>query len=91
MASRVDGKSYKELVCNIYANPAQKNQERVWAEEKKALEERKLIQQLQKERQEERNLQDIQELAEASGAKVSSASCYNGNRANRYRRHEERG
>ena len=43
------------------------NQKRVWEEEKKALEERKRIDQMMKERQEERNMQEIQQLAEANG------------------------
>ncbi len=43
------------------------NQKRVWEEEKKALEERKRIDQMMKERQEERNIQEIQQLAEANG------------------------
>lgn len=71
MAPRVDGAPLSlPTQARSFANASQKNQEKVWAEEKKALEERKLIQQLQKERQEERNLQDIQELAEAAGGKV---------------------
>ena len=43
------------------------NQRRVWEEEKKALEERKRIEQMMKERQEERNIQEIQEMQEAAG------------------------
>lgn len=43
------------------------NQRRVWEEEQKALDERKRIEQMMKERQEERNLQEIQELQEAAG------------------------
>lgn len=47
----------------------QKNQERVWLEEKKALEERKRIDQMMRERQEEREIQDLQELQETAGGK----------------------
>lgn len=43
------------------------NQERVWKEEKAALEERKRIQQMMKERQEERQIQELQEMQEAAG------------------------
>lgn len=43
------------------------NQRRVWEEEKKALDERKRIDQMMKERQEERNIQEIQEMQEAAG------------------------
>lgn len=43
------------------------NQRRVWEEEKKALDERKRIEQMMKERQEERNIQEIQEMQEAAG------------------------
>ena len=43
------------------------NQRRVWEEEKKALDERKRIEQMKKERQEERNIQEIQEMQEAAG------------------------
>ena len=45
------------------------NQERVWKEEKLALEERKRIDQMMKERQEERAIQELQELQEAAGGK----------------------
>ena len=45
------------------------NQERVWKEEKLALEERKRIDQMMKERQEERQIQELQELQEAAGGK----------------------
>ncbi|EAW13906.1 U2-type spliceosomal complex subunit CWC25 [Aspergillus clavatus NRRL 1] len=45
-----------------------RNQERVWAEEKRALEERKRIDQLRRERDEERQIQELQRLQEASGA-----------------------
>ncbi|KAJ6124086.1 hypothetical protein N7471_011403 [Penicillium samsonianum] len=44
-----------------------KNQERVWLEEKRALDERKQIAQLQREREEERQMEEIQRLQEASG------------------------
>lgn len=44
-----------------------RNQERVWSEEKRALEERKRIDQLRRERDEERQMQEIQRLHEASG------------------------
>ncbi|KAK2790805.1 RNA-splicing factor [Emmonsiellopsis sp. PD_33] len=47
----------------------QKNQERVWIEQKKALEERKRIDQMMKERQEERQIQELQEMQEAAGGK----------------------
>ena len=43
------------------------NQRRVWEEEQKALDERKRIEQMMKERQEERNVQEIQEMQEAAG------------------------
>lgn len=43
------------------------NQRRVWEEEKKALDERKRIEQMMKERQEERNIQEIQDMQEAAG------------------------
>lgn len=43
------------------------NQKKVWEEEKKALEERKRIDQMMKERQEERQIQELQELQEAAG------------------------
>lgn len=44
-----------------------RNQERVWSEEKRALEERKRIDQLRRERDEERQIQDLQHLQEESG------------------------
>lgn len=47
-----------------------KNQTRVWEEEKKALDERKKIQQLQKERAEERQIQELQQMQEAAGGKA---------------------
>lgn len=47
-----------------------KNQTRVWEEEKKALDERKKIQQLQKERAEERQIQELQQMQEAAGGKT---------------------
>lgn len=43
------------------------NQRRVWEEEKKALDERKRIEQMMKERQEERQVQELQEMQEAAG------------------------
>ncbi|KAJ4535887.1 RNA-splicing factor [Exophiala dermatitidis] len=49
------------------------NQKRVWEEEKKALEERKKIEQIMKERAEERQIQEIQELQEAAGGKKRQA------------------
>jgi hypothetical protein len=45
------------------------NQRKVWEEEKKALEERKRIDQMMKERQEERQIQELQEMQEAAGGK----------------------
>ncbi|KAJ4380619.1 RNA-splicing factor [Didymella sp. IMI 355093] len=47
-----------------------KNQERVWKEEKGALEERKQIEKLRKEREEERALEELQKLQEAAGGKT---------------------
>jgi len=44
-----------------------KNQARVYEEERKALEERKLIDKLKKERAEERQIEELQKLAEANG------------------------
>lgn len=44
-----------------------RNQERVWSEEKRALEERKRIDQLRRERDEEREIQDLHRLQEESG------------------------
>lgn len=46
-----------------------KNQERVWQEQKKALEERNKIQQVQKEIAEERAMQELQQMQEAAGGK----------------------
>lgn len=46
-----------------------KNQQRVWEEEKKALEERKKIAQVQKERQEERQVHELRLMQEAAGGK----------------------
>ncbi|KAL9129623.1 MAG: hypothetical protein Q9217_001979 [Psora testacea] len=43
------------------------NQKLVWEAETKALEERKRIQQMMKERQEEREIQELQEMQEAAG------------------------
>ncbi|MCJ1226127.1 RNA-splicing factor [Toensbergia leucococca] len=45
------------------------NQRRVWEEEKKALDERKRIDQMMKERQEERQIQELQDMQEAAGGK----------------------
>lgn len=45
------------------------NQRRVWEEEKKALEERKRIDQMIKERQEERQILELQQMQEAAGGK----------------------
>ncbi|KAK4055456.1 RNA-splicing factor [Microbotryomycetes sp. JL201] len=45
------------------------NQERVWKKEKEALEERKRLQELQKELEQERALQELQRLQEAAGGK----------------------
>ena len=45
------------------------NQKKVWEGEKKALEERKRIDQMMKERQEERQIQELQQLQEAAGGK----------------------
>lgn len=47
-----------------------KNQERVWKEEKSALEERKQIEKLRKEREEERQIEELQKLQESSGGKI---------------------
>ncbi len=49
------------------------NQRRVWEEEKKALDERKRIEQMMKERQEERAIQEIQEMQEAAGGTERAA------------------
>ncbi|KAF3907942.1 hypothetical protein ABW21_db0205869 [Orbilia brochopaga] len=46
-----------------------KNQKRVWEEEMKALKERKLTEQMRKERAEERQLQDLQAIQESAGGK----------------------
>jgi hypothetical protein len=45
------------------------NQKRVWEEEQKALEERKKIDQIRREREEERQIQELQDLQEAAGGK----------------------
>ena len=45
------------------------NQRKVWEEEKKALTERKRIDQMMKERQEERQIQELQAMQEAAGGK----------------------
>lgn len=47
-----------------------KNQERVWKEEKSALEERKQIEKLRKEREEERQIEELQRLQESAGGKI---------------------
>lgn len=47
-----------------------KNQERVWKEEKAALEERKQIEKLRKERDEERQIEELQRLQESAGGKT---------------------
>jgi hypothetical protein len=47
-----------------------KNQERVWKEEKAALEERKLIDKLRREREEEAAVEELQKLQAESGGKV---------------------
>lgn len=47
-----------------------KNQEKVWLEEKAALDERKIIEKLRREREEERALEELQRLQEASGGKT---------------------
>lgn len=47
-----------------------KNQENVWKQEKQALEERKRIDQLRKEREEERQIHELQQLQESAGGKV---------------------
>ncbi|OAP54474.1 hypothetical protein AYL99_11575 [Fonsecaea erecta] len=57
------------------------NQKKVWEEEKKALEERKKIDQIMKERAEERAIQELEELQEAAGGKKRQARVdwmYNG-------------
>ncbi|KAF7320477.1 Cir-N domain-containing protein [Mycena kentingensis (nom. inval.)] len=46
-----------------------KNQERVWQEEKKALEEKKKLDQLRKERDEERQMQELERLQEEKTGK----------------------
>ncbi|KAK6354889.1 RNA-splicing factor [Orbilia brochopaga] len=46
-----------------------KNQKRVWEEEMKALKERKLTDQMRKERAEERQLQELQAIQESAGGK----------------------
>ena len=47
-----------------------KNQERVWKEEKSALEERKQTEKLRKEREEERQIEELQKLQEVAGGRV---------------------
>lgn len=54
------------------------NQKRVWAEEKKALDERKKTEQVLKERAEERALLELEQLQEAAGGKsvsIASTGC----------------
>ena len=50
----------------------QKNQERVWKQEKQALEERRKIETIQKERAEERSILEVQRMHEAAGGKPAS-------------------
>lgn len=45
------------------------NQKKVWEEEKRALEERKKIEQIRNEREAERQIQELQDLQEAAGGK----------------------
>ena len=47
-----------------------RNQEKVWKEEKNALEERKQIEKLRKEREEERQIEELQKLQASAGGKV---------------------
>ncbi len=57
------------------------NQKRVWEEEQKALEERKKIDLITKERAEERQIQELQDLQEAAGGKKRQSKVdwmYNG-------------
>ncbi|OCT52007.1 putative pre-mRNA-splicing factor CWC25 [Cladophialophora carrionii] len=57
------------------------NQKKVWEEEKKALEERKKIDQIMKERAEERAIQELEDLQEAAGGRKRQARVdwmYNG-------------
>ena len=57
------------------------NQKRVWEEEQKALEERKKIDLIMKERAEERQIQELQDLQEAAGGKKRQSKVdwmYNG-------------
>ena len=49
------------------------NQKKVWEEEKRALDERKKIEQIRKERDEERQIQELQDLQEAAGGKKRQA------------------
>ncbi|KAI1630070.1 Pre-mRNA splicing factor-domain-containing protein [Exophiala viscosa] len=49
------------------------NQKKVWEEEKKALDERKKIDQIMKERAEERQLQELEDLQESAGGKKRQA------------------
>ncbi|KAJ9606593.1 RNA-splicing factor [Cladophialophora chaetospira] len=57
------------------------NQKKVWEEEKKALEERKKIDQIMKERAEERAVQELEDLQEAAGGQKRASRVdwmYNG-------------
>ena len=57
------------------------NQKKVWEEEKKALEERKKVDQIMKERAEEREIQELEGLQEAAGGRKRQARVdwmYNG-------------
>lgn len=49
------------------------NQKRVWEEEQRALEERKKIEQIRKERDQERQIEELQNLQEAAGGKKRQA------------------
>ena len=48
------------------------NQKRVWEAERSALDEKKKVQQLVKERDEERQIQELQQMQEAAGGKKRS-------------------
>lgn len=50
----------------------QKNQEKVWQQEKQALEERRKIETIAKEREEERAMLEVQRMHEKAGGKVSN-------------------
>lgn len=49
------------------------NQKKVWEEEQRALEERKKIEQIRKERDQERQIEELQNLQEAAGGKKRQA------------------